>query len=288
MTSFNFQNKECFNQFKEKQPIFQDIENENEFRITDESSSNSNFPNLGNLDFQNDNLPNDFSMLYFPNLILHSEEEEEKELKKLYYIEENEKRITINKKRGRGRKGALIQSKKIHDKYSNDNLLRKIQIHYINFIVDFVNDILENLKYEQRFFRLKYKMKKNVKNENIKLLKQQSIGELLCNKISLKYRKKDENSNKKVYEIIKQDSILNKILSENYLKLFKKIYYKSNKIINLKEYGLDKNIVFSKNVKMFKDLLKNNQSFDKDKEYIKNINECVAQNYIPDLKFLCH
>jgi hypothetical protein len=283
MTSFNSQN-----QFEEKQSIFlPDIENENEFRITDESSSNSIFPNLGNLGFENDNLPNDFSMLYFSNSILHSEEEEEKELKKLYYIEENEKRITINKKRGRGRKGALMQSKKIHDKYSNDNLLRKIQIHYINFIVDFVNDILENLKYEQRFFRLKYKMKKNVNNENIKLLKQQSIGELLCNKISLKYRKKDENSNKKVYEIIKQDSILNKILSENYLKLFKKIYYKSNKIINLKEYGLDKNIVFSKNVKMFKDLLKNNQSFDKDKEYIKNINECVAQNYIPDLKFLC-
>lgn len=283
MTSFNSQN-----QFKEKQSIFlPDIENENEFRITNESSSNSIFPNLGNLDFENDNLPNDFSMLYFPNLILHSEEEEEKELKKLYYIEENEKRITINKKRGRGRKGALIQSKKIHDKYSNDNLLRKIQIHYINFIVDFVNDILENLKYEHRFFRLKYKMKKNVNNDNIKLLKQQSIGELLCNKISLKYRKKDENSNKKVYEIIKQDSILNKILSENYLKLFKKIYYKSNKTINLKEYGLDKNIVFSKNVKMFKDLLKNNQSFDKDKEYIKNINECVSQNYIPDLKFLC-
>ena len=283
MTSFNSQN-----QFKEKQSIFlPDIENENEFRITNESSSNSIFPNLGNLDFENDNLPNDFSMLYFPNLILHSEEEEEKELKKLYYIEENEKRITINKKRGRGRKGALIQSKKIHDKYSNDNLLRKIQIHYINFIVDFVNDILENLKYEHRFFRLKYKMKKNVNNDNIKLLKQQSIGELLCNKISLKYRKKDENSNKKVYEIIKQDSILNKILSENYLKLFKKIYYKSNKTINLKEFGLDKNIVFSKNVKMFKDLLKNNQSFDKDKEYIKNINECVSQNYIPDLKFLC-
>ena len=78
---------------------------------------------------------------------------------------------------------------------------------------------------------------------------------------------------------------MNKILSENYLKLFKKFYYKSNRIINLKDYGLDKNIILSKDVKMYKDLLKDNENFNEYKEYHKKLNECVIQHFLPDLIF---
>ena len=72
---------------------------------------------------------------------------------------------------------------------------------------------------------------------------------------------------------------MNNILSENYLKFFKKIYYKSNRNINLKEYGQDKDILLSKKVKLFEDLLKDNKASDIDKEYQNKINECAIQNY---------
>ena len=78
---------------------------------------------------------------------------------------------------------------------------------------------------------------------------------------------------------------MNKILSENYLNLFKKVYFKSNIIINLKEYGLNKDIILPKKVKMFKDLLKCNESSDENDNYKKNMKECAINNYMPDSIF---
>ena len=39
---------------------------------------------------------------------------------------------------------------------------------------------------------------------------------------------------------------------------------------------------------MFKDLLKDNEALDINKEYQKNIIECAIQNYLPDSIFLFH
>ena len=51
--------------------------------------------------------------------------------------------------------------------------------------------------------------------------------------------------------------------------MFKNIYYKSNKLINLSEYGLNKIINLSDKVKMYQDLLKDIEKKNTDKEYIK-------------------
>ena len=74
------------------------------------------------------------------------------------------------------------------------------------------------------------------------------------------------------------------MLSESYLSLFKKIYYKSSKIINLKEYGLDQNIVLSKEVKIFDDLLKSKdkEAYDDKDQYKKYFEECALLNYLPE------
>ena len=182
----------------------------------------------------------------------------------------------------------MEKNDKIHDKFSTDNLLRKIQVHYLTFIVNFINIILKKLNYEQRFFKLDYELKKNVNKKNFDSLKNKTIGEILCNKISIKYKKQNVNANFEIYDQIKDNEILKKILSENYIKLFKKIYYKSNKIINLREYGINEQIILTKPVKMFKDLLNDNEALDKNKEYQKNIIECAIQNYLPDSIFLFH
>ena len=68
--------------------------------------------------------------------------------------------------------------------------------------------------------------------------------------------------------------------------MFRNIYYKSNKIINLKEYGLNKDIYLSNNVKMLNDLLKTNEDLDTNKKYLKRIKEIVIKNFFPESIFI--
>ena len=79
--------------------------------------------------------------------------------------------------------------------------------------------------------------------------------------------------------------MLNEILSEKYLVFFKKFYYKSGSYINLKDYGLDKDIIFTKDVKNFKHLLKENEK--KGDKYIMYIKRHVLKKYLPGSIFIC-
>ena len=229
------------------------------------------------------------------------EEKNKKEKNNLYFLEKKDKpkKSSINfiskshlkKKRGREkRKHNEINENedngcvKIHDKNTSDNILRKIQVHYLSFIVSFINEILYNLKFKQRFLKLSYSFKKNIKKEFVNSLKTKDIGEILCNKISDKY-KKDENINKNIYNKIKEDKVLKNIFSEKYLILFKKIYFKSNKLINLSEYGLNKIINLSDKVKMYQDLLNDIEKLDINKKYMKSINDCAVQRFFPNPLF---
>lgn len=188
--------------------------------------------------------------------------------------------MAIKKKRGKKKTNSDLNDKP-HDKYSPDNLLRKIQVHYLGFVIAFLNEILSFLKYNKKFLKLGYDYKKNITKKNLEYLKDKKIIDVVCNQISKKY-KKVEYSNTIICENIKDDKILNKILSENYLTFFEKIYYKSNKIVNLKDYGLDQNIALSREVKMFDDLLngKDNEA-DDNSDYKKCLKECAKQNYLP-------
>ena len=237
---------------------------------------------------------------FFPSEICDSNEKEKESkeisqkkstIKFLVKKDMNYSQSTFNqlsrKKRNRGKKRAKNfeenENRKIHDIYSTDNILRKIQVHYLNFIILFINILLKNLNYSEEFFKLDYEFKKNIFLES---LKKQTLGEIISNKISIKYKKYDKNINKTIYEKIKENEILNNILSENYIKFFKKIYYKSYYNINLKEYGLDKEIILSKKVKMYKDFLKDNK--ESGEKYIKYIKECTLKNFLPDSIFLYH
>ena len=198
---------------------------------------------------------------------------------------ENSNNMTfIKRKRGRT-KSLMNDNKFIHDKNSSDNLKRKIHVHFLSFIVSYLNEILKNLNYKQRFLQLDYYFKKNINNERLKYIKKQSIGDIIRNRISYKY-KQNKYYNVIIYEQIKENEILNKIFSQSYLNLFKNIYYKSNNIISLKEYGLNKNIFLSTKVKMYKDLLYNIKDLDINKEHIKKINECIGRYFLPELIFL--
>ena len=200
--------------------------------------------------------------------------------------EMRQKFFVENKKRGRKNKK---EGKKIHDKNTIDNLLRKVQVHYLSFIIKFLNTILLILnKKNIRFKILDYKFNQNVRKDFVDILKKSNIGEIISSKISGKYKKeKNDNFNENLLKKYKEDRILNKIFSENYLILFRKIYYKSQKKINLKEYGLDigEGITLSDDVKMYKDLLKDKKGNELNEEYKSNLNKCIFQHFFSNSFF---
>ena len=69
------------------------------------------------------------------------------------------------------------------------------------------------------------------------------------------------------------------MLDKKYLEIFKEIYCKKEKKINLKDYGSDEDriIIFPETIKIFKDLLKKNIN---NYRYMKKLEECVNNNFL--------
>ena len=159
---------------------------------------------------------------------------------------------------------------KIHNKYSKDNITRKIQVNYISFIYFFVNIILEELNINPRFKKINYKFKKNVNQNYISQLKNSTIGEILCQEISPKYTK-NSGENKKVFEKLQNMPIIKDILSSNYLSLFQ--IYKEG-IKNIKISNININFA-DKKIKMYKYI---EQKYYNDSKYLDKLKECI-DNY---------
>lgn len=197
-------------------------------------------------------------------------------------------------KKKRGRQVNISNSKdknvqKTHNKFATDNLIRKIQVHYMSFILEALNEVLKALNYDVTFFKCAYEFKKNVNKDFFESLKKKKLYDIISNDISTKYKNKDIKANKKLYDNLKKNKILKNLFDEDYITFFENVYFKSEKKFSLKKYGLEKEIIFSKKVKMYKDLLKDNKDNDvNNKKYIENINICVAQNYLQHKKFMMY
>ena len=113
--------------------------------------------------------------------------------------------FTVRKYKKRGRQTNLNEGNKNHDRFTSDNILRKIQVHYITFIIFFLNDILSSFGITEKILKLDYKIIKDVKKQKLTELKNKNIGEIISNKISSKYKKRDENTNINLYEYLKSN-----------------------------------------------------------------------------------
>ena len=145
----------------------------------------------------------------------------------------------------------------------------------------FLNEILKFLYLEQRFLHLNYEFKRNVNKKFFNSLKNKTIRDIICTQISVKYKKVDLNINENIYKQTKLNQILNKIFSENYLLFFRKIYFKSERIINLKEYGLNQKLILSEKAQMYKDLIE-----DKDYVYKRDLKDCVNRHFFSNSLFI--
>ena len=160
-----------------------------------------------------------------------------------------------------------------HNKYHSDNVLRKIQVDFISFIIKFINLVLLILGYRDKFYNINYSFKTNVNKRNIEKLKILNIGYILSQNISTKY-KKDAESNKVIYEKLKKNHILSHIFSYNYKDFFNDYYYNKESNLNLNKFGLNINVKhkYGKKIKIYNDLKEKNI---KDSEYIKILDEGV-------------
>ena len=195
-------------------------------------------------------------------------------------ISDSSNEITLLKNKKRGRKSNSEEKKeKNHDKYSPDNIKRKIQVHYQSFIPLSINDILESCGIREKFYKLEYEFKKIVNKSHFKYLINSNIGDIISKEISNKYKKKNKNNNSSVYNDFKTNKVLENIFEMNYLDFFRNFYMKKEKIVDLKIFGIDKIITLSEKTETYYDLLEKLKK-EEDEKYIKLIDECIKDNYL--------
>ena len=160
----------------------------------------------------------------------------------------------------------LKKAKKKHGGGDDDNLKRKIQVHFLNFIINYSNDVIRSfidIGNKLFFSPLDYKLKKDVKNENVESLKKKSLGEIIQLKVSPKMKK--NNNNTIIFkEICKLNPSIQTFFQMNYKDLFIDYYYNKNKCFEFN----GKNIHISIKTKTFNDLLIKHCKYHKRLKYI--------------------
>ena len=282
----NFFNRNIFN---ENNNLF-NIKNNNDtpiisraFKKNNDENINYNFlntkiiPVFHKLNNKDDIIINNYDEKTFTNEILDKDITRNSSEKKVIL----KFKTNLKKKRGRVRKsGDKTKSKRVHTSTDFDNLQRKIQVHYLTFIVNFVNEILGTFypsEKKLRFFNINYEQKKNVSFEHINALKNKKIGEILKLPPSPKYKIKTGNNINEINfnKICETNIFLKNFFEKNYLEFFNEYYMKDNKTISF----CDKVINFNK-INFFNDLLKANpQAASKMQEIIKNHYTIRNNNY---------
>ena len=185
---------------------------------------------------------------------------------------ENENKMKIEKpifetklgKKKRGKKAKRI-NKKVHGAGDRDNIISKIQTHYLNFVINFLNDSIKEFYKNKRinFKKFNHADKSNSTYEHVNALKNCTINNLLENlKISNKYKKFDEDFNKKNKEKLIQNSWFQKLFEMKYTTLFT-YYFNDNKPLN-EMILFEKKIILSSKTKSFYDLTEKNKEYKKE------------------------
>ena len=241
--------------------------------------------------------PKDFTFQE-KDLILEQNNDIDKDIKENTNIkEETRKKVdnnitnTINNDNDNDNKNLIGKKKpRKHDKTAKDNIKRKIQVNYIKFLQNLLNQINIELlcNYENneniKFFPLNYDTIKIVSKKYFDSLKKKTLGDIFKYNVSHKF-KNYQNLNIQVYkEITDKSETIKNILDKTYLEFFD-VYYLNKKTLNLSKYGLDKTIILSSDIGFFKDLLKKDDSdfghsTEEDIYYQKRIKECIKSYFM--------
>ena len=175
----------------------------------------------------------------------------------------------------RGRKSENNSKKETHDSKSYDNILIKIQVHFMNFIISFINDCIRASNKSKKLFFKKFNtdIKKKISKMSFNSIKNSTINEILSNiKISRKYKKFDPYYNKVNLNILLKDDWFKKLFGMKFLDLFR--YYYNDKKPFTEILLFDKIITLSKDTKPFFKLIERN------KEISQRIIEITEIDYL--------
>lgn len=198
--------------------------------------------------------------------------------------------------RGKAPEKTLLGKK--HGKTCFDNILTKIQVHFISFLINMVNDAVKeefepefldtivkknNNGTERNFFKnISYKEKSKIKYNYLMNCFQKPIKEIIGTDITKKFRNLETNYNKDLYEkLSKKSEWFSDFLDKKFIEVFNKYYYnKGDKLEKIEFKGKTLNI--SKNTKSFCYLLEKQGSSlaQSMKDIIKNVylNEVKNKN----------
>ena len=161
----------------------------------------------------------------------------------------------------RGRKSLKI-CKRQHSALDEDNIIRKIQVHFISFIIDFTNDVIHSVYPNNKnlFFKsINYEYKKTVNHSYIQELLSKNIGEIVRLEASPKNKKFDKNINNNIYEKLCNNELFKNYFKISYLDMFNKYYYQDKREIDV--FGIK--VTLSQRTKLFSDLLGKNNTSEK-------------------------
>ena len=180
-----------------------------------------------------------------------------------------------SKKKGRPK---LSGNKKEHDKHCLDNILVKIQVHFLSFIINLSNDALKaqfGEKTTYNFKHLSHGIKKEINFNSFYKNKNCIIKDILKKDISSKYKKcKDPKINEKILkEACEKSFWLDNFFNLKYIKVFKE-YYNINEPLTKIEYK-GKTFKLSNKPKSLYSLLEKN---DTQREEINNTIKPVYLN----------
>ena len=205
--------------------------------------------------------------------------------------ENKQEKIFLITKRGRPGKRITSYEKKYitHTKHKIDNILTKIQVSYINFLVDLINKILYEInRSDLHFLYLDGKFKKYNTTQKRKELMNATIGDIIKTEISAKYTTIPKNRNNIVYERLKNDNSLSEvmnILNLKFMFFFKNIYYHKLRKFNLKDFGLmDLEIELPLQFQLYVNLLMKNKNDDKFELYKAKMDYCVKKYFLSSPK----
>ena len=169
----------------------------------------------------------------------------------------------LNKKIKENRK-----NKKKHSASDDDNILRKIQVHFLSFVTNYINDIIKEfitVKPVPFFKNIDYKIKKTVNHRFVEELKSKNIAQILQLRPSPKMKIHDETVNKNIYmKVCSLCPFMEEFLQRSYISLFNDYYYSKNKIFIVNGHI----IPLSSRTKTYSDLIKKNYAYKEKIKYI--------------------
>ena len=156
----------------------------------------------------------------------------------------------------RGRKRNKESKKDEHTSWSIDNIIVKVQAHFLDFMISFLNDCVHSFPENQKQTFLKFNLaeKKKVSKKQINKMKNSTIKDLLEKvKISKKFKRYDENTNKNNLDSLIEESWLRQIFNIKFSDLFFYYYNNERPLKELTIFG--KKLILSKTTESFIALL---------------------------------